>query len=340
MTREDDQSTSTSTSTSSSLPSRRRVLTTAASLCLAETTWRQAVSTALADIDTDSTTTASNSPTSILPPGRVLTTAASLCLAETTWRQAVSTALADIDTSPTTTSSFTTTPVTTSILPPGTITRLRSGRAVIIPNWLSPELTTLLRKDNQSCFSNGHFTNFILSRNPNIKDKAANDRWIMPSFSRANSVGPFADPTTGNYSARMEFQSRMAAIKAELSHSPQLHRTTLTSDSVEPTHEMEYLRYGVGALLQRHTNEHHIELKRPNGSRLPRKPGATRRSVTWMVYLNDDWDVGVDGGELRLHERKGDVNVGVDGGVNAGVGVDNTGGFAGVGANGDDLQIG
>mmetsp|Transcript_29989 Transcript_29989/g.39253 ORF Transcript_29989/g.39253 Transcript_29989/m.39253 type:complete len:211 (+) Transcript_29989:110-742(+) len=34
-----------------------------------------------------------------------------------------------------------------------------------------------------------------------------------------------------------------------------------------------------------------------------KKPNASRRSVTWMVYLNDDWDGDKDGGHLRLHER-------------------------------------
>ena len=42
---------------------------------------------------------------------------------------------------------------------------------------------------------------------------------------------------------------------------------------------------------------------RPGGARLQKKADATRRSITWLAYLNDDWDPKRDGGQLRLHER-------------------------------------
>ncbi|GFH55233.1 hypothetical protein CTEN210_11709 [Chaetoceros tenuissimus] len=44
--------------------------------------------------------------------------------------------------------------------------------------------------------------------------------------------------------------------------------------------------------------------KRPHGSKLPLKENASRRSVTWLVYLTDDWDPEQDGGQLSLHERE------------------------------------
>jgi len=189
-------------------------------------------------------------------------------------------------------------------LPATTRQILESGRAVVIPNWLSLSEVEVLRNDAQRCFRDGYFKNFILSRNPNKADKTANDRWIMNSFSSSSSsFGPFADPAVGNFEARQSFKAKMATVKAYLASELRQCRPTLADDEGQ-THEMEYLRYGAGACLPRHTDEHHVELQRPNGSRLPKKPNASRRSVTWMVYLNNkDWDAVEDGGQLRLHER-------------------------------------
>ena len=42
----------------------------------------------------------------------------------------------------------------------------------------------------------------------------------------------------------------------------------------------------------------------------------TRRSVTWLVYLNDDWDAAAEGGKLRTFPREtpSDAPVGADAG--------------------------
>lgn len=231
--------------------------------------------------------------------------------AEEAWRSAVEAAGAALDDGGA---------ASADILPPGTIEQLESGRAVVVRNWLPPEECAALRADVRECFEGGQFTNFVLSRNPGKKaDREANDRWIMPSFYKSRGVdGPFADPAVGDFALRQRFKARMAEVKAALSS--RLHdRPTLAND-FRQSHEIEYLRYGVGARLQRHTDEHHVELQRPNGSRIPKKPNATRRSVTWMVYLNDGWEA-EDGGQLRLHER-----------LNPAV--------APVGARGPDLQVG
>ena len=50
---------------------------------------------------------------------------------------------------------------------------------------------------------------------------------------------------------------------------------------------MTYNWYEPGAKLGRHLDEHHEETKGAQGWLPP-----TRRSVTWLVYLNDDWDAG------------------------------------------------
>lgn len=204
-------------------------------------------------------------------------------------------------------------------LSPETIQTIESGRAAIIPNFLSLEECAELRQDVKQCYEGGYFKNFILSTNPQKADKQANDRWIMPSFYKSSRTdGPFVDPNVGNYALRQKFKARMAQVKAYLAQNLD-GRSTLAND-LPQTHEMEFLRYGVGARLQRHTDEHHVEIQRPNGSRLPKKPNATRRSVTFIVYLDDEWKAD-DGGELRLHERANPS-------------------IARVGSRGQDLQVG
>ena len=183
----------------------------------------------------------------------------------------------------------------------GTIKTIESGRAAIIPNFISLEECAKLRQDVKQCYDGGYFRNFILSTNPKKADKQANDRWIMPSFYKSSKTdGPFVDQSVGNFPIRQRFKARMAQVKAYLAQNLD-DRPTLANDWPQ-THEMEFLRYGIGARLQRHTDEHHVEIQRPNGSRLPKKVDATRRSVTFIVYLDDEWTED-DGGELRLHER-------------------------------------
>ena len=238
---------------------------------------------------------------------QAMTTAVGGFTAELAWRTMVEDAAMALETSS-----------EMSILRPGALKQIEAGKAVVIPNWLTSAETRALCGDAQQCFQQGAFTNFILSRNPKKADKFANDRWIMPSFGRGLADGPFMDSNFGNLVIRNNLKQKMAQIKAELAKGL-TDRPTLAGDLAQ-THESEYLRYGQGALLNRHTDEHHLELKRPHGSRLPLKPNASRRSITWLVYLNDEWN-DEDGGQLRLHERAYEA-------------------VAPVGARKNDLQVG
>ena len=206
--------------------------------------------------------------------------------AEAAWRRAVAAAETAIEAVP-----------ATSILPPGTIEQIQAGRAVVVSNWLPPEEAAALCADQIACLEAGHFKEFI----SNIHSGTI---LSMPSFLSSGKDFGFADPAVGNFAVRQQFKARMAAVKAALAKQLQ-DRPSLANDiSYETkTHEIQYLHYRPGAQVFRHVDEKHVELKRPNGSRLPKKPGATRRSVTWLVYLNNDWDPRNDGGQLRLHER-------------------------------------
>jgi len=188
------------------------------------------------------------------------------------------------------------------ILPPGTLAQIDAGRAAVIPNWLSPEETRAVCDDVRQCYQEGYFNNFIYGKKK--KGASSTDPVMMPSFT-AKGDGPFANPAVGNYALRQNMKVKMAQVKAVLARGLR-DRPTLTADAMEPTHEIEYLRYDVGGSLVRHVDERHIELKRANGSKLPLKENASRRSITWLIYLNEDWSE-EDGGQLRLHERANDA---------------------------------
>ena len=215
-----------------------------------------------------------------------------------------------------------------NLLPKKAIEDLQIGRAVVIPNWLSSLEVEELRNDCQTCYNDGHFTNFVYSKDNSKKGQEdLYDPKFMPSFyprkKDDEKDGPFVNPTIGNIDVRNNIKARMAVIKAQLSNELHATRPTLAND-IYQTHEMEYIYYNAGGHLKRHVDERHIELKRPMGAQYTLKPNATRRSITWLIYLNyDDWDPKVDGGHLRVYERKHFHNDGLL-----------------VGANGKDLQIG
>jgi Rps23 Pro-64 3,4-dihydroxylase Tpa1-like proline 4-hydroxylase len=242
-----------------------------------------------------------------------------------------------------------------SLLPPGVIEQIEAGRVVTIPNWLPAAEVRALRADAEACYAAGHFKADALATYGQKKKSGfdpSQDRMVMPSFYPSKGPdGPGVDGSIGDAAARQQFKARMATLKASLSQ--QLEgRTTLAANAPQ-THEMSYTRYGPGAFLPRHTDEHHSELKKPHpvasgdekvkrltansatavessvsldsgtgggGEAGGRKPVTTRRSVTWLVYLNEAWQPG-NGGELRVHERKAPS-------------------AARVGARGADLQIG
>ena len=179
----------------------------------------------------------------------------------------------------------------------------------------------------------------------------------MPSFYASKGIdGPWVDPALGDAVARARFKSRMTDLRSQLS-TRCIGRPTLATETTH-THEVSYSRYGPGAFLPRHTDEHHGTLKNahpvasgdenlkrlqrslspvgaasastaaPTGAAAPAgaatpapSRAATRRSVTWLVYLNDDWHAATDGGQLRVHERAEPA-------------------VSHVGARGRDLQVG
>lgn len=76
-----------------------------------------------------------------------------------------------------------------------------------------------------------------------------------------------------------------------------------------------------GSILKRHLDERHEELKYAGRWTLP-----TRRSLSWLLYLNQDsWDGSVNGGQLRYYPQKNHVRPAI---------------FGDSGCHADNLQIG
>jgi len=243
---------------------------------------------------------------------QVVAGAASLLGAEGAWQHAVRVATAS-DEAP--------------LLPAGTVEEIEAGRVVVLKNWLPADELQALRADAERSFAAGHFKADALASYGQKKKAGtaggfdpSNDRMVMPSFFPSKGTdGPWVDPSIGDHAARAAFKQRMARVKALLARQLE-DRPTLALDTRQ-THEMSYTRYGPGASLPRHTDEHHAELKKAhpvasgdeNIKRLdaatagPVGPKGTRRSVTWLVYLNDEWDAARDGGQLRVHERNAPI---------------------------------
>ena len=247
------------------------------------------------------------------------------------------------------------------MLPPGAIEKLEAGRVVEVRNFLPADEVSALRRDARACFEAGVFKPDALAsyahKSRGGAADPANDRKTMPSFYASKGTdGPWVDPALGDAAARARFKSRISDLRSELA-TRCIGRPTLAADTPH-THEVSYSRYGPGAFLPRHTDEHHGTLKNahpvasgdenlkrlqrslspvgaasastaastgaaaPAGAATPAPSrAATRRSVTWLVYLNDDWHAATDGGQLRVHERAEPA-------------------VSHVGARGRDLQVG
>jgi Rps23 Pro-64 3,4-dihydroxylase Tpa1-like proline 4-hydroxylase len=113
----------------------------------------------------------------------------------------------------------------------------------------------------------------------------------------------------------------MAALRTDLAYNlnrPHMNQGDAVHKYGAGSTEISYTRFGPGAFLKRHTDEHHEEIKGLAGWSQP-----TRRSVSWLVYLNDrvDWNPAKDGGQLRCFARKtGRVHVHTNDGLGLGVG--------------------
>ncbi len=180
---------------------------------------------------------------------------------------------------------------------------ISTGGVHIVRDWLPPRLQRELRADAEALHTAGLFTPDGLTN----AAKSRADQGFSVKADRQTFRGDGWSAPAGDVRARGEFAALMRSLRLELSEG--LGRPSLAEEGVRK-HEMTYNWYEPGAYLGRHLDEHHEETKGPKGWTVP-----TRRSVTWLVYLNEDWGDG-DGGSLRTYPRPRPASapVGADGG--------------------------
>ena len=173
---------------------------------------------------------------------------------------------------------------------------IQSGKIAIIPNFLPISEIQALRTDAQNLHAAQKFSTDALSAyGASGKFDPSRDRAVL-------KLNQWKDTKLGDWSTRKAFGQRMAAVRADLARNlnrPHLDQGLATTKYGNGSTEISYTRFGPGAFLRRHVDEHHEELKGTAGWAQP-----TRRSVSWLIYLNEpDWDGPRDGGQLRCFER-------------------------------------
>ena len=185
------------------------------------------------------------------------------------------------------------------LLPKSVYPTIAEGKIAVIPNFIPQNEVNLLRTDAQNLWDQGKFsTDALAGYGSTGKFDPTKDRAVLrlPQWKNSES---------GNYQNRLRFGDLMGKVRSELAYN--LNRPNLDlTNSVSTTRyghgstEISYTRFGPGAFLKRHVDEHHEELKGIDGWSKP-----TRRSLSWLIYLNDaDWDGRKDGGQLRCFQRQ------------------------------------
>ena len=175
------------------------------------------------------------------------------------------------------------------LLSPSAMETISRGQVHVVENWLPPRLVAAMRRDAEGLHGAGLFSPDGLTNNA----KAAGQQGFTAS-DRQTFRGDAWTARVGDLATRLEFAERMRQLRRELAAG--LGRPTLAAEGAR-SHEMSYNWYEPGASLGRHLDEHHEETKGPKGWGRP-----TRRSVTWLVYLNREWGE-KDGGALRTFPR-------------------------------------
>ena len=171
-------------------------------------------------------------------------------------------------------------------LSPEALSTISHGGVHVEPNWLPAPLVRALPDDAAGLFSRGLFAPDGLTNTAKGRTRQGFSAQDRQTFRGAR----WDDANLGDVRARRAFAARMESLRVALAAG--LGRPSLSS------YEMTYNWYEPGAALGRHLDEYHEDSKGVAGWRSP-----TRRSVTWLVYLNDGWDGASEGGSLRAYPR-------------------------------------
>ncbi len=185
------------------------------------------------------------------------------------------------------------------LLPSSVYKTIEEGKIAVVPNFLSQADILPLRQDAQQLWLDNRFsTDALAGYGSKGNFDPTKDRAVL-------KLSQWKRSDYGNFELRSnKFANLMASVRQELAtnlNRPQLaapDSAAVKKYGVGST-EISYTRFGPGAFLKRHVDEHHEELKGRDGWLKP-----TRRSVSWLIYLNEpDWNASRDGGQLRCFER-------------------------------------
>jgi len=191
------------------------------------------------------------------------------------------------------------------LLPDDVYETIDQGRIAVVPDFLSQKQVSRLRDDAHQLYDQDFFITDSLAgygKKSSQADKASfdprKDRSVLPGYIPSQQRnGPFVASDLGDAEARKSLTQTIATLRQDVALA--LDRPGMDTPDGPNNHEISYTRFGPGAYLKRHNDEHHEECKGVRGWSTP-----TRRSLSWLVYLNEpDWDAGRDGGCLRTFPR-------------------------------------
>lgn len=175
---------------------------------------------------------------------------------------------------------------------------IQQGRIAVVPSFLPPHEVAVLRRDAQALHASNYFsTDALASYGTQGSFDASKDRAVL-------KLDNWKNHALGDATIRQQLEGRLRTVRQDVAI--HLDRPGLAAPDAAATTrfgngstEISYTRFGPGAFLRRHVDEHHEELKGAAGWSQP-----TRRSLSWLVYLNEEnWHADTDGGCLRCYER-------------------------------------
>jgi hypothetical protein len=172
---------------------------------------------------------------------------------------------------------------------------IQQGKIAVIPEFLSQDAVSFLKRDANDLYDTNFFsTDALASYGTAGKFDPSKDRTVLKLNQWKNTV-------LGDWNVRKQFGARVSDLRYDLARNlnrPGLVQGISMNAYGEGSAEISYTRFGPGAYLQRHVDEHHEELKGVAGWSQP-----TRRSLSWLIYLNENWNADKFGGSLRCYER-------------------------------------
>jgi Rps23 Pro-64 3,4-dihydroxylase Tpa1-like proline 4-hydroxylase len=188
------------------------------------------------------------------------------------------------------------------LFPTSVYDTIQQGKIAVIPDFLPKSEILSLQRDAEDMHASNHFsTDALSSYGSSGKFDPSKDRTVL-------KLSQWKNTALGDWSVRKQFSARIRDLRSDLSvnlQRPGLVRgTSISTYGGEGSTEISYTRFGPGAYLKRHVDEHHEELKGTAGWLKP-----TRRSLSWLIYLNENWNSDRNGGCLRCYERTFDHDI-------------------------------